>query len=214
MRAIGKSARFISLAENKMKVTHRGSLVFVALVTAAVSAAHCGGDDTTSGGGTSGGGNTGTGGSSAGASGSMTGAGGAAGSATGAGGAAGATGGASGSGGSTGTGGAVGDSGIKDGAVREAGACPQTPPAEDTVCTAKQACPYPALDCNCARVKGGDAGRVWTCVAVDDGGVVPDAEACPATINDGDACTTKGQRCPQADGGAKCVCSKDVWNCP
>jgi hypothetical protein len=200
-----------------MKKLHRSSLVFMALITASAIAVHCGGDDTTTTGGTSGGGNGGGGGaagSSAGASGTATGAGGASGSATGAGGAAGATGGAAGTGGATGTGGAVGDSGIKDGAVGEAGACPATPPAEDSMCSVKQACTYTTSECHCAHIKNNDAARAWTCVALDDGGVVPDAEACPATVNDGDACTTKGQRCPAPDGGPKCVCSKDVWNCP
>jgi hypothetical protein len=210
-----------------VKETNRQFLLFGALFMASLAAVRCGGDDSAAGGtaGTSGagtGGSSGSAGSSTGIAGTNAGAGGAGGTATGAGGTGGASGGAGGTGGTSagaggtaGSGGAsVGDAGIKDAPVTDAGACPLTPPMEDAVCTMKQVCHYANADCACAKAAGGgDAGRAWTC-ATFDAGVVLDAGTCPATLMDGDACTTKGQRCPIGDAGGQCVCLKNMWNCP
>jgi hypothetical protein len=203
-----------------MKEMNKHFVLFGALFTASLALVRCGGDDSTPSG-TAGTAGSATGGSSGGAGSS----GGTAGSSAGAGGTAGAT---AGAGGGTAGGAGTTDAGSNDAPVTtEAGACPAMPPAEDSVCTMRQVCHYPNSDCACTKTGGGaDAGRSWTC-ASNEGGVVsdagtpeageagtPEAGACPAAVMDGDACTTRGQRCPFGDAGLTCVCLRDVFNCP
>src|SRR5260221_10202346 len=166
------------------------------------------------GGGTVTGGSRGAAGSAAGSGGSVAGSGGGvAGSSAGGGGAAGTAGGGAGSAGAP-----AGDSGIKDATTAneggEAGACPASPPAESSVCSMRQNCRYTAVECSCTKSKTVDGGRAWGCVDLGNEAGIADAEACPATIADGDACTTKGHHCPIGDAGQTCVCTHDVWNCP
>jgi len=193
-------------------------LIFVtgALMTASLAVIHCGGDDAAApvgGAGTSSAGSSGAAGAAAGSGGSIASAGGAAGSSAGGGGAAGTASGAAGTAGAP-----AGDSGIKDATTTneggEAGACPASPPAENSACSKQQNCRYPAVECSCAKSKTVDGGRAWGCVDLGNEAGIADAEACPATIADGDACTTKGHHCPIGDAGQTCVCTHDVWNCP
>jgi hypothetical protein len=212
-----------------MRETHRTFLLFGGLFMASLAVVHCGGDDSSGGptGASGSGPGTGTGSSgSAGSSATSTatgtgsGAGGTGSTTTGSAGAGGTSAGSGGAGGSNaggtaGVGGAtVGDSGIKDAPVIEASACPAMAPANDSACTTKQVCHYADSDCACTKAGGGtDAARSWSCSSVE-AGVVIDAGPCPATLMDGDACTSQGQRCPTGDAGNLCVCLKDSWNCP